>query len=327
MIGDSKLTDSPARILARSVLQIEAEAILGVIPRLDDSFDTAVELLLTCTGRAVVTGVGKSGAIARKIASILSSTGTPALFLHPAEGVHGDLGVVTRDDIVIVLSYSGASDEVVNILPVVKRIGAMCIALTKVGDSPLSRAADVVLDTTVEREACPLGLAPTSSTTTALAMGDALALAVMDARKFTREDFARFHPAGALGRRLLIQVGDLMRVGSEMAVCSESQTLKDTLFAITKARAGAACIVDQAGMLVGVITDGDVRRHLLSDGDLAATATTVMTKGATTISADALAVEGLRVMEEKRIGDLPVVRDGKPIGVIMLKDITKAALI
>lgn len=318
---------SPAIKLAREVLLTEAEAVRALASRLDSSFDRAVQMLLGCTGRVVVTGIGKSGAIARKIAGILSSTGTPALFLHPAEGVHGDLGVVTSQDVVIVLSHSGQSDEILNILPVVKRIGAECIAFTRAGDSPLARAADVVLDVTVEREACPFGLAPTSSTTAALALGDALALVVMQERRFTREDFARFHPSGALGRRLILKVSDIMRTGAEVAVCSTESSLKDALFAITGAGAGAACVVDAAGRFVGVITDGDVRRHLLAEGALSASAAEVMTSPAVTIEPDRLAVEGLHTMEERKIGDLPVLEDAKPVGMLMLKDLARAGLV
>lgn len=318
---------SPAITLAREVLLMESDAVRSLASRLDSAFDQAVQMLLGCSGRVVVTGVGKSGAIARKMAGILSSTGTPALFLHPAEGVHGDLGVVTSDDIVIVLSYSGQSDEILNILPVVKRIGARCIAFTGSPGSPLAQAADTVLDVTVEREACPLGLAPTCSTTAALALGDALALAVMQERRFTREDFARFHPSGSLGRRLILKVRDIMRSGAEIAVCSTTASLKDALFAITGAGAGAACVVDETGAFVGVITDGDVRRHLLADGSLTASAHEVMTSPAVTTSPERLAVEGLHIMEERKIGDLPVLESGKPVGVLMLKDLTKAGLV
>lgn len=308
-------------------MEIEAEAVRGVASRLNQDFDRAVDLLLNCRGKAVITGVGKSGAIARKLAGILSSTGTPSLFLHPAEGVHGDLGVVTPDDVVIVLSYSGESDEIVNVMPVVKRIGAHSIGITRARESSLTGHCDVVLDVTVEREACPLGLAPTSSTTAMLALGDALALAVMQERRFTQEDFARYHPAGALGRRLVMKVSDLMRTGNELAVCPSGATLRDVLFAISKASAGAACIVDEEGMLIGLITDGDVRRHLLAEESLAAPASEVMTKSPTTVAPDDLAVEGLRIMEERKIGDLPVVREGHPVGMLMLKDVTKAGLV
>lgn len=323
----SVVETSDAVKLARQVLLTEAEAVRALADRLDESFDRAVELLLHCRGRAVTTGVGKSGAIARKLAGILSSTGTPALFLHPAEGVHGDLGAVTAQDVVILLSYSGESDEIINILPVVKRIGARSIGITRARESSLASQCDVVLDVTVDREACPLGLAPTSSTTAMLALGDALALAVMQERRFTRDDFALFHPAGALGRRLILRARDLMRTGDEMAVCRVSDSLRDVMFSISQARAGAACIVDEAGVFAGFITDGDVRRHLLHDGTLEAPAEQVMTRNPLTVGPDDLAVEGLHLMEERKIGDLPVVQDGRPVGVLMLKDVTRAGLV
>lgn len=305
----------------------EADAVRYVAERLDASFNRAVEMLLSCQGRAVCTGVGKSGAIARKLAGILSSTGTPALFLHPAEGVHGDLGAVTANDVVLVLSYSGESDEIANILPVLKRIGAGVIGLTRSNGSTLGLASDIVLDVTVPKEACPLGLAPTSSTTATLALGDALALAVMQARKFTREDFALFHPAGALGRRLILRTRDLMRSGDEMAICNQASNLKDVMFSITKAHAGMACIVDNAGHFQGVITDGDIRRYLLANDNLNTSAEAVMNRNAMTITPDELAAEGLRQMESKRIGDIPVIEDGHPVGVLALKDVTRAGIV
>ena len=305
----------------------EADAVRYLADRLDESFDRAVEMLLACQGRAVCTGVGKSGAIARKLAGILSSTGTPALFLHPAEGVHGDLGAVTANDVVLVLSYSGESDEIANILPVLKRIGAGIIGLTRSNESTLGQASDIVLDVTVPKEACPLGLAPTSSTTATLALGDALALAVMQARKFTREDFALFHPAGALGRRLILRTRDLMRSGEEMAVCNQSSNLKDVMFSITKAHAGMACIVDNSGIFQGVITDGDIRRYLLANDNLNTSAEAVMNRNAMTIGPDELAAEGLRLMESKRIGDIPVIEEGHPVGVLALKDVTRAGIV
>lgn len=305
----------------------EADAVRYVADRLDQSFDRAVEMLQACQGRAVCTGVGKSGAIARKLAGILSSTGTPALFLHPAEGVHGDLGAVTAKDVVIVLSYSGESDEIANILPVLKRIGAGVIGLTRSNGSTLGQASDIVLDVTVPKEACPLGLAPTSSTTATLALGDALALAVMQARKFTREDFALFHPAGALGRRLILRARDLMRSGEEMAICNQASNLKDVMFSITRAHAGMACIVDNTGNFQGVITDGDIRRYLLANDNLNALAEAVMNRNAMTIGPDELAAEGLRLMESKRIGDIPVIENGHPVGVLALKDVTRAGIV
>jgi arabinose-5-phosphate isomerase len=315
---------------AVATLKAEGEAVLALCSRLDDSFSKAVELVLTCKGRLVVTGMGKSGAIGRKIAATFCSTGTPSLFLHPAEGIHGDLGMVTGTDVVLALSNSGESDEIASILPAIGRIGAKLIALVGRPESTLGSCADVVLDSSVECEACPLGLAPTTSTTAQLAFGDALALAVMEARRFTREDYALFHPGGALGRKLLLRVRDVMRSGSEMAVVDASVTLRDTLFAITRAGAGAACVVDGEGMLIGIITDGDVRRALLEDEKaLNKIASEVMISSPRTISPDRLATEGLRKMEgpSKQIGEMPVLEDGKPVGMLMLKDLVAAGIV
>ena len=312
----------------REVLAIEVEAVSKLSDRLDRSFVAAVELILGCSGKLAVTGIGKSGAIGRKLAGTFSSTGTPALFLHPAEGVHGDLGVLSGQDVLLLLSHSGETDELISIMPVVARIGARVIAMLGSPKSTIARYSDVVLDVSVEREACPLGLAPTASTIAMLAMGDALALAVMKARKFTREDFALFHPAGTLGRRLLLRAADVMRTGDSVAVVEADTLLRDVLFAITRAAAGAACVVDGKGKLVGIITDGDVRRHLLKDEScLSWPAAQVMTRSPRTIGPDRPAEEGLRVMEELRIGEMPVVEDGKPVGVLMLKDLLAARIV
>lgn len=313
-----------------ATLKAEGEAVLALCNRLDESFGRAVELVLTCKGRLVVTGMGKSGAIGRKLAATFCSTGTPSLFLHPAEGIHGDLGMVTGADVVLALSNSGESDEIASILPAIGRIGAKLIAMVGRPESTLGSCADVILDTSVECEACPLGLAPTTSTTAQLALGDALALAVMEARRFTHEDYALFHPGGALGRKLLLRVSDVMRSGSEMAVVDASVTLRDTLFAITRAGAGAACVVDCEGKLLGIITDGDVRRALIADEKaLSKVATEVMIANPRTISPERLATEGLRKMEgpPKQIGEMPVLEDGKPVGMLMLKDLVAAGIV
>ena len=315
---------------AIATLKAEGEAVLALCDRLDSSFAQAVEMILNCKGRLVVTGMGKSGAIGRKIAGTLCSTGTPSLFLHPAEGIHGDLGMVTSSDVVLALSNSGESNEITNILPAIGRIGAKLIAMVGRPGSTLGSFADVVLDTSVECEACPLGLAPTTSTTVQLALGDALALAVMEARRFTREDYALFHPGGALGRKLLLRVRDIMRSGSEMAVVKAEVILRDVLFAITTAGAGAACVVDGDGKLIGIITDGDVRRALLNDeAALHKRASEVMISNPRTISPDRLATEGLRMMETptKQIGEMPVIEDGKPVGMLMLKDLVTAGIV
>lgn len=315
---------------AAETLRIESEAVLRLCDRLNSSFADAVELMLGCRGRVVVTGMGKSGAIGRKLAGTLSSTGTPAIFLHPAEGVHGDLGMVTANDVVLALSNSGESEELVKILPAISRIGAKLIAMVGRTGSTLAEHAQVTLDTSVECEACPLDLAPTASTTAALALGDALALAVMEARRFTREDYALFHPGGALGRRLLLRVRDVMRSGSALAVVKLDSALLDVMFAITEAGAGAACVVDGDGKLAGIITDGDIRRAFLGGADaLDKPASEVMTPNPKTIAPDRLAMEGLRAMEgpPRQIGEMPVLEDGRPVGMLMLKDLVAAGIV
>lgn len=316
---------------AEATLRSEGEAILRLCGRLDSSFTDSVAMVLGCKGRLVVTGMGKSGAIGRKIAATFCSTGTPSLFLHPAEGIHGDLGMVTSSDVVLAISHSGESEEISRILPAIARIGAPLIAMVGRRESTLGTYAQIVLDISVDCEACPLDLAPTTSTTVTLALGDALALAVMEARRFTREDYALFHPGGALGRRLLLRVGDVMRTGHALAIVEGDVQLMDVLFAITKAGAGAACVVDEDGRLEGIITDGDVRRKLLSDqaSALGKSAREVMVRGPRTISPDKLATEGLRLMEAppRQIGEMPVVLDGKPVGMLMLKDLVAAGIV
>ncbi|MEN6371871.1 MAG: KpsF/GutQ family sugar-phosphate isomerase [Armatimonadota bacterium] len=316
---------------AREVLEIESAAVAGLVGRLGDDFVHAVELIMNCKGRLVITGMGKSGAIGRKLAGTFSSTGTPALFLHPAEGVHGDLGVLTGDDVLLALSHSGESDELVSILPVVARIGSKIIAIVGNTESTLARYSQAILDVTVEREACVYNLAPTASTTAQLALGDALALSVMMVRKFTKDDFARIHPAGALGRRLLLRVSDVMRVGDAVAVVPEDMLLRDVLFSITKAHAGAACVDDAGGKLCGFVTDGDIRRALLKDeASLHQEVSSIMNRTPTTIHPDKLAAEGLKLMDsrEKQIGEIPVLDEsGKPVGILMLKDLLQAGIL
>jgi len=315
--------------LAKEVLQIEADAIRQLVERIGPEFERAVRILLACKGHIVVTGMGKSGAIGRKIAATLSSTGTPSLFLHPAEGVHGDLGSITPNDVVLALSYSGETDELLAILPAIKRLGVPLIVLTGNPNSTLAKAADVVLDVSVEREACPLNLAPTASTAAMLAMGDALALAAMKARRFTQEDFARLHPAGALGRRLLLRVRDLMRTGERLALVHFREPTKAAFAAITKARAGACVVVNDDGKLCGIVTDGDLRRALLRDVNLFnAPVTEVMTKSPKVIQPDALATEALRLMQTYQIDDLPVVdEDGRPVGMLDVQDLLQAGIV
>ncbi|MCS7252851.1 MAG: KpsF/GutQ family sugar-phosphate isomerase [Armatimonadota bacterium] len=315
--------------LVRDVMRTEAEAILEATKRVGDEFVKAINMILNCRGKVVVTGVGKSGAIARKIAATLCSTGTPSLFLHPAEGVHGDIGAVTSDDLLIAISYSGESDELRLLLPALKRIGVPIIAMTGNRLSLLARHADVVIDISVEREACPLNLAPTASTTLSLAIGDALALATMKLKRFTKEDFARFHPGGALGRRLLLRVRDLMRTGDRLAKVKYDQPAIMAYVVITKARAGACVVVDDDGKLLGIVTDGDMRRAVLKDIDaLNEPITKVMTSNPKTISPEALATEALRLMQLHSIDDLPVVDDdGRPIGMLDVQDLLSAGIV
>ena len=319
----AKINDDRALALARDVLDIEADAVRALSDQLDGGFVQAVALLLGCRGRVVVSGIGKSGHIARKIAATLASTGTPAFFVHPAEASHGDLGMVTSDDVFIGISYSGESEELVAILPLVKRIGAKLIAITGRAGSSLGTLADVNLNAAVSKEACPLNLAPTASTTAALALGDALAVAVLDARGFGSEDFARSHPGGALGRRLLTYVRDVMRSGDDVPSVGLIATLSDALFQITAKRLGMTAVVDADGKVAGIFTDGDLRRVLARDGDFRTLPITeVMTRDPRTIAPDHLAVEAVELMERHRINQMLVVdADGALIGALNMHDL------
>ncbi len=321
-MADREYDLSQALASAREAIAIEADAVRALQGRIDDRFARAVGLILECSGRVVVTGMGKSGAVGRKLAATLASTGTPSLFLHPAEGLHGDLGMVASGDVLIVLSQSGWTDELAVIIAAMVRISVPIIAFTGREHSPLADQAEVTINVSVEREACPLGLAPTASTTAQIAMGDALAAAVMTARRFTREDFAALHPGGQLGRTAGNHVADLMRRDDAAATVSEDTHLRDVLFAITSARAGAAAVLDSEGRLSGIITDGDVRRVLLSDGDaLAREARQVMTRDPKIARADEPAVQALRLMQEYKIGDMPVVDSERRVqGMLSLKD-------
>lgn len=325
-------TPDNSRSHARRVLLEEAEALTRIAESLDASFDAAVEALVACTGRTVVTGMGKSGHIGRKIAATLASTGTPALFLHPAEALHGDLGMASPGDVALVLSNSGESDELRGLLPALRKRVAMLIAMTGNPHSTLARSADIVLETQVEREACPLNLAPTTSTTVMLALGDALAVAAMERRGFRPDDYARLHPAGSLGRRLLLRVSDIMRRGDDVALVSETATVHETLVAVTKAGAGLACVLDGAGRLVGVFSDGDSRRLFVHRGMEAwnCRVGAVMSTSPRTIVGDPLAAEALGDFENGpvRYGDLPVLDpDGRPVGVLALKDVLRAGIL
>src|SRR5471030_1766305 len=315
--------------LARQVLAIEAEAIQSLAARLGSTFLDAVALLLNCKGRVVVSGIGKSGHIARKIASTMASTGTPAFFVHPAEASHGDIGMITRDDVLIALSNSGESEELLTIVPLLKRRGARLIAITGNANSSLAREADVHLDARVEKEACPLNLAPTASTTAALALGDALAVALLDAKGFGAEDFARSHPGGALGRRMLTRVRDVMRIGDEVPTVPDSARFSEAMLEMSKKRMGMTAVLDAAGRVSGVFTDGDLRRTLAHADDIkAACIADIMTRNPRTIGADKLAGEAVQIMEEHKISQLLVVTgDGTLVGALNMHDLFRAKVI
>jgi arabinose-5-phosphate isomerase len=314
---------------ARRVLEIEAEAIRALVPRLGPEFERAVDLLLGCPGRVVVTGMGKSGIIGQKISATLSSTGTPSLFLHPAEAIHGDLGRIVKGDAVLAVSYSGETDEIVSLTPTVSRLSSPLVAITGAPGSTLARTADAHLDASIREEACPLGLAPTASTTAALALGDALAMALVEKRGFTVDDFAVLHPGGRLGRKLL-RVEDAMHAGDGVPRVAPETKMKDVLFEMTRKRLGMTTVVDAAGRLLGMISDGDLRRQMERHGYtlLDRTASQCMTAGAVTIARDQLATAGLALMEEKRITSLPVVDgEGRVCGVLHLHDLWKTEMI
>ncbi len=313
---------------ARRVLRIESQSIAQLIDRVGEEFDQAVEMILTCRGRVVVSGMGKPGLIGQKISATLASTGTPSLWLHPAEAIHGDMGRVRAEDIVIILSNSGETEEVVRLLPMVKRIGASIIAMTGNRGSTLAKHSDIALDVEVKEEACSLGLAPTSSTTAMLAMGDALAVALLEKRGFKEEDYAFFHPGGALGKKLM-RVEEMMRQGRENPVIDQETMVKEVLLTITQARAGSASIVNGDGKLVGIFTDGDLRRHLESNLDVSRTKVKeVMTRHPVVITKDRLAVEALRMLKEKKIDEVPVVdQEGRPIGLVDVQDLLKVGLV
>jgi len=316
------------RSLALAVIATEAEAVAALAGRIDEHFLAACGHILACRGRVVVTGMGKSGHIGGKLAATLASTGTPAFFVHPGEASHGDLGMITRDDTVLALSNSGETDEVLTILPIIRRLGVPLIALTGNPGSRLAREASVHLDVSVAREACPLGLAPTSSTTAALAMGDALAVAVLDARGFTADDFARSHPGGRLGRRLLIHVGDIMRTGEAMPCIRADALLRDALLEISRKGLGMVVVCDGSGHVEGVFTDGDLRRTLDRGLDLhRLTIGEVMTREGFRARPEWLAVEALELMESRRINALPVVDDSlRLVGALNMHDLLRAGV-
>ena len=317
---------------ASQVLQEESKAVLDLIETLDHRFETAVELILSSKGRVVCTGMGKSGHIARKVAATLASTGTPALFLHPGEGVHGDLGMVTADDVVLAFSNSGETSEVISLLPSLRRIGAKLISVVGNPSSTWGKNSDGVLSVCVDKEACPLGLAPTSSTTAALALGDALAVCLLDQHQFTPENFAVFHPGGSLGRKLLLTVENIMHGGENNPIIYKGSTVQDALFVMTHKGLGATNVVDEEGHLIGLVTDGDIRRGLDSGSNfLVWPVEDMMTKTPRTITKDKLAAEALHMMEKHQprpITVLPVVsEDGKSLGLVHITDLLRRGII
>lgn len=315
--------------LGQAVLATESDAILTAMARLDERFQQACELMLGCKGRVVVVGMGKSGHIGSKIAATLASTGTPAFFVHPAEAQHGDMGMITPQDVAITLSNSGETDEVTTLLPLIKRMGVPLIAMTGRPESTMGKAADVVLDTSVEKEACPLNLAPTASTTVTLAMGDALAVALLEARGFTAEDFALSHPAGALGRRLLLRITDIMHSGDNLPKVLQTATLGDALVEMTRSGLGMTTVVDDSNNLLGIFTDGDLRRALDGDSNPRDTAISgLMTANCRTVQAEQLAAEALQVMDSHAVNALPVLNaQGELVGALNMHDLLRAGVV
>jgi arabinose-5-phosphate isomerase len=314
---------------AREVLDIEASAIKNLKSRIGNNFAKAINLILKTKGRIVVSGMGKTGIIAQKFSATLASTGTPSLFLHCAEAIHGDLGKVTSDDVVIIISNSGQGEEIRQLLPLLKKIGSKIIALTGNRDSLLAKYSDAVLDVSVKKEACPLGLAPTASTTATLAITDALAVCLLELKGFKEKDFAFYHPGGLLGKKLLLKVEDIMRTGETNPIVNENKKISEVLFKITKARAGSASIVDKKGKLSGIFTDGDLRRHLEVDPNLSMRLVKdVMTKNPTTVGPQMLAGEAMRILKEKKIDEVPVIdKKKRPIGLLDVQDLLKAGLV
>lgn len=314
---------------ARRILLQEGQAILDLAWTLGDEFSRTLEAILELTGRLIVLGVGKSGLIGRKIASTLASTGTPAFFIHPTDALHGDIGMVTKNDLILAISHSGESKELLALLPVIRRIGAKIIAVTGNPSSLLGKESDYLLHISIKGEACPLGLAPSTSSTATLALGDALALTLAKARGFKREDFALFHPAGSLGHRLL-RVKDVLAIRNRNPLIKEVATIDEALFAMTDSRMGAVSVVDELGLLVGIITDGDIRRGLGKEKELLLTkkAKEIMTQRPLTITEDILASQAIYIMEEKEIGHLPVVdKGGRPLGLVNYQDLFQAGVI
>ena len=324
-----KLDDQKLRALGLAVIQVEAQAVKALAEQINDNFVAACKLLFNCAGRVIVIGMGKSGHIAGKIAATLASTGTPAFFVHPGEASHGDLGMITKQDVVLALSNSGETEEILKILPLIKRLGVPLIALTGNPGSTLGIVATTHINVAVEQEACPLGLAPTSSTTAALVMGDALAVSLLEARGFTRDDFALSHPGGSLGRRLLLRVSDIMHVGHEIPSVSESAFISDALLEMTEKKLGMTTIVDARNQVTGIFTDGDLRRTLAKNLDIQNTAISeVMTHQCAVISGNILAAEAMQIMEQKKINALIVVDEQQlAIGALNMHDLIRAGIV
>lgn len=314
--------------IAKKVLTIEYQAIKELISRLDGEFEQAVEMIHSCRGRIVVIGIGKSGLVGRKISATLASTGTPSFFLHPAEGAHGDIGMVMKDDIILALSYSGENEELLNLLPAIKGMGLKLISMTGTPHSTLAKASEIVLNIKVKKEACPYNLAPTASTTAAMAFGDALAIVLLLKKGFQKSDFATLHPGGSLGRKLLLKVGDVMRTGASNPRLTPEVTVQEALLVMTASRLGAVSIVDRQGKLIGFFTDGDLRRYLQTNTEiLSLPISRVMTRKPFTITPEKMATEAARIMQEKNFDNIPVV-DGQRIllGIIDERDLLAKGL-
>ena len=324
-----KLHDERLRELALAVIQVETQAVAALAEQINDSFVVACKLMFNCKGRVVVIGMGKSGHIAGKIAATLASTGTPAFFVHPGEASHGDLGMITKQDVVLALSNSGETEEIVKILPIIKRLDVPLIAMTGNPKSTLATFATTHINVGVAQEACPLGLAPTSSTTAALVMGDALAVSLLEARGFTRDDFALSHPGGSLGKQLLLRVGDIMHVNEAMPIVHKSALISTALLEMTEKKLGMTAIVEDDNRLVGIFTDGDLRRMLANSFDIHNNRIVdVMTPNCTVIKADALAAQAMQIMEQKKINALIVVDDGhRALGALNMHDLIRAGIV
>lgn len=328
MASDRNITAADLIRSGREVILIEAQAVKTLAERLDSGFAAACGLCLACRGRVIVTGMGKSGHVARKLAATLASTGTPSFYVHPAEASHGDLGMITEGDVAIALSNSGETTELLTLLPLLRRLKVPLIALTGQGLSTLAQAAEVHLDVSVSREACPLNLAPTASTSAALAMGDALALALSQARGFTIEDFARSHPGGSLGRRLLLRIADLMHTGAEIPTVNVETPLKQAVLEMSRKGLGMTLVLSADGELAGIFTDGDLRRCFDQDLDLKSTAVgDVMTRNCTVADPDMLAGEALQLMDARRINGMPVLEDRQVVGIFNMHDLLRAGVV